>query len=202
MQIGWGGFVDWTTSNAKRCIVTSYIFSPKYYSHILKYITLQNRGDLAATAAPRAEFCESALRGRTVRRWEHRRWRAGSRVLIAPKSWSSPPLLPPPPPDAMAGSVCLQPSRSVTEGPQAVKAVEAAVQVDDRGTADGECLEDALVKGKRGTKPLDRRHRAEWGPRLDGGSTSLIVASSGTPELTAAARHPRSRQRTSGLALY
>ena len=68
----------------------------------------------------------------------------------------------------MAGSVCLQPSRSVTEGPQAVKAVEAAVQVDDRGAADGECLEDALVKGKRGTKPLDRRHREEWDPRLDG----------------------------------
>ena len=162
----------------------------------MKYITLQNRSDLAATAAPRAEFCESALRGRTVRRWEHRRWRAGSRVLIAPKSWSSSPLLPPPPPppDAMAGSVCLQPSRSVTEGPQAVKAVEAAVQVDDRGAADGKCLEDALVKGKRGTKPLDRRHREELDPRLDGGSTSLIVARSGTPELTAAAR-PRDRDK-------
>ena len=83
-------------------------------------------------------------------------------MLIAPKSWSSPPLLPPPPPppDAMAGSVCLQPSRSVTEGPQAVKGEHyAAVEVDDRGAADGECLEDALVKGKRGTKPLDRRHR-------------------------------------------
>ena len=29
-----------------------------------------------------------------------------------------------------------------------------------------------------------------------------ITPLSGTPELTAAARHPRSRQRTSGLALY
>ena len=57
------------------------------------------------------------------------------------------------------------------------------------------------MKGKRGTKPFDRRHREEWDPRLDGGSTSLIVALRGAPELTAAARHPRSRQRTSGLAL-
>ena len=59
-----------------------------------------------------------------------------------------------------------------------------------------------MVKGKRGTKPFDRRHREEWDPRLDGGSTSLIVATRGAPALTAAARHPRSRQRTSGLALY
>ena len=77
----------------------------------------------------------------------------------------------------------------MTEGPQAVKGEHyAAVEVCDRVAAGGECLEDALVKGKRGTKPFDSGHREEWDPRLDGGSTSLIVASSGTPELTAAAR--------------
>ena len=125
------------------------------------------------------------------RRWERRRgWSAGSRVLIAPKSWSSPPLLPPspPPPDAMAGSVCLQPSRSVTEGPQAVKAVEAAVQVDDRGAAGGEVWRTRRRKesaeqnrlaadiGRSGTPDLTagarRSSSQSGGPRTDGGSTS------------------------------
>ena len=147
-----------------------HFLASKYYWHRLKFIILQNCGSLAATAStPRAEICGSGDRLR-------------ERTALGTKN-------PPPPPDAMAGSVCLQPSRSVTEGPQAVKG-----EVDDRRTADGECLEDALVKGKRGTKPLDRRHREELDPRLDGGSTSLIVARSGTPELTAAAR-PRDRDK-------
>ena len=68
----------------------------------------------------------------------------------------------------------------------------AAVEVCDRGTAGGECLDE--VKGDRGTKPFDGRHRDQWDPRLDGGSTSLIVASRGTPELTAAAR-PRDQDK-------
>ena len=108
-------------------------------------------------------------------------------------------------PDAMAGSVCLQYAaiEVCDRGPQAVKGEHyAAVEVGDRGAAGGEVWRDAPAKGKRGTKPFGSKHRGEWGPRLDGGSTSLIVAIRGTPELTAAARHPRSRQRTSGLALY
>ena len=76
-------------------------------------------------------------------------------------SWSrsSPPLLPPspPPPDAMAGSVCLH---------------YAAVEVCDRGAAGGESLDNASVKGARGTKPFDGGHRDQCDPRIDGGSTS------------------------------
>ena len=76
----------------------------------------------------------------------------------------------------MAGSVCLLRSRRGRR---------------PRGRR-GECLDE--VKGKRGTKPFDSGHREELDPRLDGGSTSLIVARSGTPELTAAAR-PRDRDK-------
>ena len=93
---------------------------------------------------------------------------------------------------------CRRRRRHRTPWPEASVCATQPSEVDDRGAADGECLEDALVKGKRGTKPLDSGHREEWDPRLDGGSTSLIVAIRGAPELTAAARHPRSRQRTSG----
>ena len=76
----------------------------------------------------------------------------------------------------MAGSVCLLRSRRGRR---------------PRGRR-GECLDE--VKGKRGTKPFDSGHRDQWDPRLDGGSTSLIVASRGTPELTAAAR-PRDQDK-------
>ena len=148
------------------------------------------------------------------RRWEKRveRWQQGVNCSY---SWASPPLLPPspPPPDAMAGSVCLHyaavevcdrgAAGGESPGNASVKDEHyAADEVGDRGVAGGESMDNASMKGERGTKPFDRRHRHEWDPRLDGGSTSLIVAKSGTPELTAAARHPRSRQRTSGLALY
>ena len=71
------------SNDARRCQIVKYVqhrtaicnqlhfFSPKYYSHRLKYMTImtQNWGGLATTAsAPRAEFCESGdrLRGRTA----------------------------------------------------------------------------------------------------------------------------------------